>query len=150
MNGCLPMMNSRFFLPYLFLPALTCLMTSCGSVRHFQHAKVPAPEGKTLSPLTLRVGETRKMVKHTFGLLSIGGGYVQGVSVENSSLVRIDYGKNRQVITGEVFDPYVYITGLKPGKTRAAYDNRLSSSYHFGQENEASSLRLTFVIEVVE
>lgn len=115
----------KFSFPLLVSALVSVLLTSCGGVRYYQHAGNVAPQGEVLEPVILRVGETKKVVKHTMGLMSIGGGYIQGVYVQDPSVVSVRYGEDGQ---GDKFEPLQTISGLKPGVTRAIYGNRLSEA----------------------
>ena len=125
---------------------LTCLLTSCGGIRHYLHTDVPAPAGQQLAPVALTVGESVKAVKHTRGV-AIAGGYVEGITIEDPTIAMVRYGIDGN---GDRFDPVVRIVGLRPGTTRAAYGNRLGEKPKFAHPNTSKMLPHSFLIHVTD
>ena len=134
----------RFSILLTLLASFTvCFLSGCGSVQYYQHSKVPAPAGENLTEVTLRIGETVKMVKHTRGI-AIGGGYMEGVVLEDPSLVKIRYGKSGGA---DRFDPLVSMTGVRQGSCWAIYSNRLGSKNYAELESYGGS---KFRVKVLE
>lgn len=110
------------FRPFLLL-SLCLLLPSCGGVTYYQHKKLQSRQSVELSPIELAPGQRIKVLRHRRGL--IWGGYIEGLFVEDPSIAQVSYGNPPN---GDRFDSKIYLLGLKPGQTRAAYGNRLSES----------------------
>ncbi|WP_435895865.1 hypothetical protein [Oceaniferula spumae] len=130
-------------LKILALFVVSLLLCSCGGITHYQHDEVPAKSGAKLSPVTINVGQRVRILKHTRGLM--WGGYIETVAVENTSIAIATRGNGT---AADQSSPNVYLTGLKPGITRAAYCNELGS-FSFEPEHLTPSMhRRIFEIRV--
>jgi len=128
-------------IPFL---ALVYLLSSCGGITRYYHHDIPTQPGVKLAPVTIQVGQTVKLLKHTHGIIPLGGGYIEGVTIEDPSVVSVKYGKDGS----DLFDPFVYITGRKPGSTRAVYCNRIGKHPNFSRTLDTNFQRESFQIIV--
>ncbi|GAA5495125.1 hypothetical protein Rhal01_01297 [Rubritalea halochordaticola] len=114
----------------LFLLSLPLLLTSCGGITHYVHKDAETRSGQ-MTPVTLKAGEEKLMLKHTQGI-AIVGGYKEGISVEDSSIAQVRYGDGSEA---DSYAPKAYLIGKKPGITRAVYTNRLAP-HQFAEQYE--------------
>ena len=139
-------MKSRFLLRSIFGFSVV-LFTSCGGIKYYKHptlSKRSHPQASPLDPVVLNAGEKVKLLKHTRGMI-IGGGYIEGVVIEDPTLVAAHYGKAAK---SDRFAPLVTVTGLKSGSTRAVYCNRLGERPNFTQPLPSDFQARSFLIRV--
>ncbi|MBT8045422.1 MAG: hypothetical protein KJO79_10765 [Verrucomicrobiae bacterium] len=108
---------------------MTVCLSGCGGLKRYYHPDPVTDPGETLAPVTISVGDSIRLLKHSRGLM--WGGYIDGVAIENPRVVKIRYGKDHKNWS----DPSLYLIGLKPGVTRAVYCNRI------GQQPDFENLR---------
>ena len=87
-------------------------------------------------------GQSLKMLTHRSGMM--WGGYKEGIVVEDPSIVQVRYGKDGS----DNWAPAAYLIGLKPGKTRAVYCNRLGERPDFSRDLDAAFERSSFEVIV--
>ena len=119
----------------LSLIGFAAILTSCGGLNYYVHDNVPPLRGESLAPVTLNTGQTIRVLKHSSGLM--WGGYTEGLTIEDSSIVSIRYGRIRSNATSsdesDTWAPHLSIKGNKPGTTRAVYCNRLGEQPDFSK-----------------
>ncbi len=138
-----PIITAMFKASLLLL--LIPLLTSCGGLTYYVHRDAPAQAGSTLAPVILQTGETVKTLKHTTGFM--WGGYKEGLAIEDPGIVGIHYGKTGSDGSDNWAD-LLSIKGLKPGRTRAVYCNRLGERPDFRKPLPQDFLSRSFDIHV--
>lgn len=127
----------------LYLLFLLCLLPGCGGITRYVHRELPDQPGRSLSSVSLDVGESIRILKHTRGI-AIGGGYIEGVAIEDPAIVGVLYGRDGQ----DEFAPQVFLKALKPGTTRAVYCNRLGEQPDFSKQLPSVFQSRSFLIQV--
>ena len=118
------------------------LLTGCGGLTYYAHDDVRSAERSALKTITMRPGQELKMLTHRTGIM--WGGYKEGIVIEDPSIAAIRYGKDGS----DNWAPAVYLIGLKPGRTRAAYCNRLGERPDFGNPLDRKYVDRSFEVIV--
>lgn len=120
----------------LFVSPLVFVLTSCGGIRSYLHPNLEKTAESGLAPVVLAVGQELKVLKHGQGI-AIVGGYKAGLRVADPSIAEVRYGDGSEE---DAFAPVVYLTGVKPGQTRACYVNRLGDGTDFSARRGSFSI----------
>lgn len=114
---------------WILAAAAMLTLTSCGGIRYYVHQDEAVQQATRsaveLETVELRVGQQLKLLKHSQGIAIIGG-YKQGVVVEDTNVVGVQYGDGTDDFAAEV-----YLIGKKVGVTMAGYGNRLGAGLNY-------------------
>ena len=96
-------------------------LSGCGGVKVYvhpmNHPNFWSNGEKPLPGITMRVGETRRAIKQSGGMMSIGGGYFWGLVPDDVEIVDVEYRERGR-------HTYVMLVAGKPGTTRVYHVNR--------------------------